>query len=190
MAIDVVDRTTSLAFRQRALHLHRRLPHEKFLEATFAGLQDSAPRSAVLALHARVQDISPSSWEDPKLAQIWGPRGAVFAVSKSDVAVFTIGRMPRDRTHQAAIEAAAKRVSRALVRRGAAKALDAYVSSPQHTHDLRTASITGMLRIRWDGSRISCWAVAPPTGDPEQARLELARRYLRSLGPSTPAGFA
>jgi hypothetical protein len=52
------------------------------------------------------------------------------------------------------------------------------------------ASITGRLLLRWDGSRISWWNVEPPTNDPEAARLELARRFLRSLGPSTPSGFA
>jgi len=46
------------------------------------------------------------------------------------------------------------------------------------------------VRIRWDGSRTEWWIVDPPAENPEPARLELARRFLRSLAPSTPEEFA
>src|SRR5439155_293168 len=42
--------------------------------------------------------------------------------------------------------------------------------------ELRIASITGSLRIEWDGATTSWWLVDPPTEAPEPARLELARR--------------
>jgi hypothetical protein len=46
------------------------------------------------------------------------------------------------------------------------------------------------VRIRWDGSRTKWWIFDPPADNPEFARLELARRFLRSLAPSTPEEFA
>jgi len=50
--------------------------------------------------------------------------------------------------------------------------------------------MTGAVRIEWDGARTSWRLVEPPTEAPESARLELARRFLRSVGPSTPKEFA
>src|SRR5215510_6542011 len=85
MEVTVVSRKKALAFRQRASHLHRRLPRGRLVDAAFAGLQDSSPHSAVLSLHARVHDVSPSDWEDPGLVQIWGPREADYVVPKQDV---------------------------------------------------------------------------------------------------------
>src|SRR6266542_6678460 len=93
MVLPVIGRAQVLAFRQQALHLHRRLPKGRLVEAAYAGLQDSSPRSAILSLHARVQNVSASDWEDPQLVQIWGPRGADYVVPGRDVAVFTIGRL-------------------------------------------------------------------------------------------------
>jgi hypothetical protein len=152
-------------------------------------LQDSNPRSAVLALHARVRDVSPSAWEDPQFVQIWGPRGADYVVPKTDVSVFTIGRMPRSPSNRAAVQSAMERVARVL-REHETKKGERHKISHEYAHDLRTASITGRLRIRWDGSRIEWWSVDPPAEDTEWSRLELARRFLGSMGPSTPAGFA
>jgi hypothetical protein len=45
--------------------------------------------------------------------------------------------------------------------------------------------------MRWEGARQpTVWTVPPPEVDPLEARLELARRYLHVLGPSTPEAFA
>src|SRR5207244_6814616 len=96
MAIPSITRENVLAFRQRATYLHRRLPQGRLAEAAFAGLQDSAPRSAVLALHARVKDVSPSAWKDPRFVQVWGPRGAVCVVQGYDVFVLYLGALSRD----------------------------------------------------------------------------------------------
>jgi hypothetical protein len=185
----MIARSQALAFRQHASHLHRRLGRAELAKAAFSGLQDSSPRSAVLALHARVRDVSPAAWEDPQLVQIWGPRGADYIVPKTDVAVFTIGRMPRDPSSRAAVQSAMERVARVLGKRETRKG-EKHKISREYAHDLRVASITGRLRIRWDGSRIEWWAVDPPAEDPEWCRLELARRFLGSMGPSRPAGFA
>src|SRR5437899_4809918 len=114
MAIPSITRENVLAFRQRATFLQRRLPPGRLVDAAFAGLQDSAPRSAVLALHARVQDVSPSAWRDPRFIQVWGPRGAVYVVPSRDVAVFTLGRSPRNPVLAAAVRSAAAKANRAF----------------------------------------------------------------------------
>jgi Winged helix DNA-binding domain len=185
----VIARSQALAFRQHAMHLHRRLGRGMLAKAAFSGLQDSSPRSAVLALHARVRDVSLSAWEDPQLVQIWGPRGADYVVPKTDMAVFTIGRLPRDPLNRAAVDSAMERVATAMLKRETTKG-ERHQISLGYARDLRTASITGRLRIRWDGSKIEWWSVDPPEEDTEWSRLELARRFLGSMGPSTPASFA
>ena len=189
MDIPATNRQQVLAFRQRSLSLHQRLPRSRLVEAAFAGLQDSSPRSAILALHARVHDVTPSDWEDHRLVQIWGPRGSDYVVPKKDMAVFTLGRMPRGRSHRDEIENAVEKVARVL-RRGSSERRETLYRTRQFAHDLRLASISGRILIRWDASRISWWTVDPPSCDVEEMRLELARRFLRSLAPTAPAGFA
>jgi len=45
--------------------------------------------------------------------------------------------------------------------------------------------------IRWEGARQpTIWTVPRPEMEPSEARLELARRFLRIIGPTTPAAFA
>ena len=191
MAIASITRENVLAFRQHSTHLHRRLPPGRLVEAAFAGLQDSAPRSAVLALHARVKDVSPSAWKDPRFVQVWGPRGAVYVVSGQDVAVFTLGRFPRNPVLGAAVRTAAEEAKRAFRARKAQpeRVLSDRAVGPNF-RDLRVASMAGAVRIEWDGATTSWRVVEPPTEAPEPARLELARRFLRSVGPSTPKEFA
>src|SRR2546425_7816630 len=48
----------------------------------------------------------------------------------------------------------------------------------------------GAVRMEGDGPPTSGRFVEPPTAAPDPARLELARRFLRSGGPSTPKEFA
>jgi Winged helix DNA-binding domain len=191
MAIPSIAREGVLAFRQRATYLDRRLPPGRLVDAAFAGLQDSAPRSAVLALHARVKEVSPSAWKDSRFVQIWGPRGAVYVVPRHDVAVFTLGRLPRDPSLEAGVRAAAEKARRAFLARQAQseRALSDRALAVNFG-GLRIASMTGAVRIEWDGATTSWWIVEPPTEAPEPARLELARRFLRSVGPSTPQEFA
>src|ERR1044071_10140406 len=62
--------------------------------AAWAGLQDSMPRAALLSLHARVDGVESSTWEDPSLAQLWGPRYHTYVVAKRDFALFSVGRLP------------------------------------------------------------------------------------------------
>jgi hypothetical protein len=52
------------------------------------------PRAALLSIHARVAGTKPSTWEDPSLVQLWGPRFNVFVVAARDLADLTIVRYP------------------------------------------------------------------------------------------------
>ena len=54
------------------------------------------PRAALLSIHARVEGTEPSTWEDPSLAQLWGPRFNVFVVAACDLSVFSLGTLPDD----------------------------------------------------------------------------------------------
>lgn len=190
MAVLSIDREGALAFRQRATYLDVRLPSDRLVDAAFAGLQDSSPRSAVLALHARVEDVTPSAWKDPRFLQMWGPRGAVYVVARDDVALFTLGLLPRDPVLREAIDTAAERIRAAFRRRPGPGRDMSDQEFRLSRSELRDASKSGTIRIHWDGSRTTWWIDEPPAAEPEAARLELARRFLRSLGPSTPNEFA
>ena len=95
------------------MHLVERLPPGSHDRAAFGGLQDSTPRAALFALHARMQQIHPDAWEDPLLVQIWF-RMADYVVPRRDVGVFTIGALPRDPERRAALHDVADRVLRVL----------------------------------------------------------------------------
>ena len=56
---------------------------------------------------------------------------------------------------------------------------------------LRYATLTGRVRMRWDGAKQpTIWMAPPPGIGPREARLELARRYLHVFGPATAEAFA
>jgi hypothetical protein len=148
------------------------------------------PRAALLSIHARVEGTEPTTWEDPSLVQLWGPRFSAYVVAARDLAVFSLGRLPD--------EAGARRKAEDLAAR-----LDAALGGERmgygrvgrtvggHPNQLRYAAPTGTVLIRWDGARQPIvWTVPPPDVDPRDARLELARRYLHIFGPATAESFA
>src|SRR5438128_7849779 len=91
-----VTRQQILAFRRRVGALDERMPmgSRSLRRAAWAGLQDSMPRAALLSLHARIDRVESSTWEDPSLAQLWGPRYHTYVVAKRDFALFSLGRLP------------------------------------------------------------------------------------------------
>lgn len=184
-----VDRESLLAFRARASYLDRKLPPESFEQAAYGGLQDSAPRAAVISLHARVRAVTPSSWEHESLCQIWGPRGADYLIPRRDLAVFTIGRMPRDSTAAESLERIAEDVHR-ICQGSDRPTREVSAALPELGHSIRMGAITGRLLIRWDASRIRVIPVERPAADYEEARLELGRRFLAWFGPVTEQRFA
>src|SRR5215213_5043689 len=149
-----VTRQQILAFRRRVGGLDERMPMEatSVRRAAWAGLQDSMPRAALLSIHARVGRVRASSWEAPGLVQIWGPRYSTYVVAASDVAVFTLGRMPENGPLRRRAEDLAGRLhalldGRRMAEGAAARAID------ERPTLIRYATLTGRLAIRWDGAR-------------------------------------
>jgi len=186
-----VTREQHLAFRRRVGALDERLPPgpDSLRQAAWAGLQDSMPRAALLSIHARVLGTQASTWEDPSLVQLWGPRFSMYVVPKEDLAVFSLGRLPEDGNGRRVAEEVAAQLHAVL---GGGRMLDREAAAPLgwNSNRFRYAAATGTVLIRWDGARAPViWSVAPPEGDPMEASFELARRYLRVFGPTTPLSF-
>ena len=187
-----LTRKQILAFRRRVGGLDQRLPRGRrsLRLAAWAGLQDSMPRAAVLSMHARVEGVQPSAWEDPSLLQLWGPRFSAYVIAARDLGVFSLGRMPDDARSRRVAEDLSARL-RALLGETRVLQEEAGRALGVHPNKLRYAAPTGALVIRWDGARQPIiWMVPPPPLDPREARLELARRFLHVFGPATPKAFA
>ena len=147
------------------------------------------PRAALLSIHARVEGTRPSTWEDPSLVQVWGPRFSVFVVPARDHAIFTLGRHPDDaRGRRKAEDLAARMHGFLRGRRMTDRELGAGLRVGNW---MRYATTTGTFLIRWEGARAPViWTVPRPDIAPLEARRELARRYLHVYGPTTPQASA
>ena len=147
------------------------------------------PRAALLSIHARVEDADPSAWEDPSLVQVWGPRYHVYVVAASDLAVFTLGRLPEGGKTRGKAEDLTARLH-AFLGESRMRYDDAGQALGVHGNSLRYAALSGTLAFRWVGARRPVvWTVPPPAIEPAEATRELARRYLHIFGPATPEGF-
>src|SRR5436305_3158647 len=162
---------------------------ESLRRAAWAGLQDSMPRAALLSLHARVDGVQPSTWEDSSLAQLWGPRYHTYVVPKRDFALFSLGRLPDSARSRLRAERMAEVLHAHL---DGGRMTDREVGRALGVGNaLRYAATTGTVAIRWDGARApTVWTVAAAEVDPADASRELARRYIHIFGPATADGFA
>jgi hypothetical protein len=180
-----------LAFRRQVGALDARMPagRASLERAAWAGLQDSMPRAALLSLHARVAGVGPSTWEDPSLAQLWGPRYNTYVVARRDFALFSLGRLPDAAKGRRRAEEIAERVHAHL---GGARMTDREVAGALGIGNaIRYAATTGTVEIRWEGARAPVvWTVAAPEIGPDEACRELARRHLHVFGPTTAGRFA
>ncbi|HQR79388.1 MAG TPA: winged helix DNA-binding domain-containing protein [Actinomycetota bacterium] len=99
MAVEV-SRGDAIAFRLHAQHLSERSDEDGLLDAAGAcAVQNSPPGSALLALHARVRNMTRERMdeavaEDKSLLQSWCMRGAPFYFPTADTPVFTTGALP------------------------------------------------------------------------------------------------
>lgn len=190
MTAATVSREQVVRYRARATHLDQKLPPGSFAKAAWGGLQDSIPRGGISSLHARVEETQPDSWEDPSLVQIWFRGGADYIVPREDVGVFTLGSYPRDEARAAELERLADDIHRLTE----GETLHVREVQARLGHDLPTAirftSLTGRVHIRWDASNIWLIPADRPDIDVEDARRELARRFLHWLGPATRPGLA
>lgn len=176
-----VERTRAVDYRLAANHLTRRLPAGAYVEAAYTGLQDTAPRDALLGLHARVEHCEPSAWQAPGLIQTYSPRAAVYVLPAEDFGVFTVGRLPRDPQARQALEDQAERFCRRL---GGREVSGTGLPVP------RAACATGRIAVRWTTSSLHLREHPRPSIDPEAARIELCRRHVHAFGPTTPRAFA
>src|SRR6266536_3887118 len=186
-----VTRQQILAYRRRVGALDERMPmgSQSLRRAAWAGLQDSMPRAALLSLHARIDAVESSTWEDPALAQLWGPRYHTSVVAKRDFALFSLGRLPDNAKSRLRAERIAERLRAHL---DGTRMTDREVGRELGVgNSLRYAATTGTVAIRWEGARApTVWTVVAADVDPADARRELARRYIRIFGPATANGFA
>jgi hypothetical protein len=186
-----LTREQILAFRRRVAGLDARVPKSavSLRRAAWAGLQDSMPRAAVLSLHARIEGVDPATWEDPSLAQLWGPRYSTYVVPRCDFALFSLGRLPdnakgRERAERTAERMHAHLGARRMTDRELGRAINLGAS-------MRYATTTGTIAIRWEGARAPIvWVVPAPEIDPVDACRDLARRYVHVFGPTTDRSFA
>ncbi|MBT8197992.1 MAG: winged helix DNA-binding domain-containing protein, partial [Acidimicrobiia bacterium] len=187
-----VSRDQVLSFRRRVGGLDERLPkgRRSLRQAAWAGLQDSMPRAALLSIHARVDGAVPTIWRQPPLVQVWGPRFSAYVVAQQDVATFTLARLPEEGPRRRRAEETADRLqgllgTESITYSDAGKALGVSPNS------LRYAALTGRVLIHWDGARRPTVRMVPPSDiEPQKARKEMARRFLRVFGPSTAPSFA
>jgi hypothetical protein len=182
------DREQVLRYRARVSHLERKMPLRSIARAAWGGLQDSVPRGGVISLHARIEGTKADSWEHRSLVQIWFRGGADYIVPRRDAGIFTLGCLPRDRGRVIELERLADEIHRVaegkamLVREVATRLGHPRAGDPLHP---RASSTTGRVHIRWDASNIWVIPVERPPVDPEDARRELARRFLHWFGPAT-----
>ena len=192
MTAPTVTREQILSYRRSVQALDARLPFGEgsLARAAFAGLQDSMPRAALLSLHARVTGVQAEALAHPSLTQVWGPRFSAYVVAERDAPLFTLGRLPDDGLRRAVAQDLARRLADAL-----GKASMPYAAAGrllgEPANRLRYATLTGTVRLEWDGARApSIRIVVMPAVSPRDARLGLARRYLHVFGPTSTDSFA
>ncbi len=174
-----IDHQQAVRYRLAVNRLGERLPAGAYVQAARFGLQDTAPRDALIGMHARVRDCEPSAWEAPGLIQTYSPRAAVYVLPAEDFGVFTIGRMPLDPGEQQSIQALAERICGEFAG-----------TERRHGHpELRGACATGRVVLRWTTSALYAREVPAPEIDFREAHLELCRRHVRAFGPTTAETF-
>ena len=187
-----VSREAILAHRRTVGALDERLPPgaDSLRRAAWAGLSDSMPRAALLSIHARVAGTRADALADPSLVQLWGPRFSAYAVAAADRPVFTLGRLPASGARLRRAVDTAERVDRFLSGRTMPYG-DVGRALGVHPNELRYGAPTGRILIDWDGARQPTIRTVPsPEMTPEEARLELARRFLHVFGTGTPTSFS
>ena len=248
---DRVSKCDVIAFRLGAHYLTERLGENGLLDAAGrCGIQNSPPGSALLALHARVRNLTQEQLadavaEEKSLLQTWCMRGSPFYFPASDAPVFTTGVLPP--TDEAmrhfifGVEPALDRLDMSLT--GTVELTGAEIGDVLSGRQLAINELGAEIAERiarelpkkqrdiWEEEgpfapgqplgegvvhfciriltlrRVVCFAPragnkAPfvlvdewlghpiPDIDPEAARAELLRRYLRCYGPSTRGDFA
>ncbi|TCO47011.1 winged helix DNA-binding protein [Kribbella antiqua] len=180
MSVLEITREQAVAYRLRVNHLVERLPPASYEEAAYVGLQDTAPRDALLGLHARVADCEPDTWKHPSLVQTYSPRWAVYVLPWKDFGVFTLGRLPLAAEAVRRIDKLADRVCRTLDGRELRGGVP----------HVRDACASGRIALRWTTSALWVREVPRPDVNVDEARKELCRRHVSRFAPTSPKTFA
>ena len=119
---------------------------------------------------------------------MFGPRGAIYVVPRSDFDVFTKGLLPRDPDRIRSLQETAAQVHRVLAE-APKRQSDVVAAIPDldNSRELRWAACLGSIVPAWDTMDTIVHERQPTRLDPEEARRELARRFYRHLGPATVA---
>jgi DNA glycosylase AlkZ-like len=175
-----VSRRQAVNYRLVVNNLSTRVPAGSYVEAAYVGLQDTAPRDALLGMHARVEACEPSAWQHPRLIQTYSPRAAVYVLPADDFGVFTVGRLPRDPQARQVLEDLAE---------ASCAAMDGQ-EVRGHALLAKAGCATGRIAVRWTTSALYVREHERPSIDPETARMELCRRHVHAFGPTTAPAFA
>ena len=141
-------------------------------------------------MHARTQEVNVDDWSDGRLTQVWGPRGAIYLIPKEDLGVFTLGLLPRDEERAADLGRQARRVLRMLDGRPqSTRAILEAVPTLSSIRELLWTATTGWFLPIWDAAATAVYPAEPADADREECRIELGRRFLHYLGPSTTKGL-
>lgn len=176
-----ITREQAVSYRLRVNHLVDRLPEGSYEEAAYVGLQDTAPRDAILGMHARVAGCEPDAWQHPSLIQTYSPRDAVYVLPRKDFGIFTLGRLPLAADVVRRIEEAADKICHEL---------DGRELRGGRGPDLRFGCASGRIALRWTTSALWVREVPRPDLDVDEARTELCRRHVHRFAPTTPKTFA
>lgn len=240
-----------IAFRLHAQHLAERADERRLLDvAGSCGIQNSPPGSGLLALHARVRNVTQARLDDAvdqdkTLLQSWSMRGAPFFFPTADAPLFTTGALPPteegmrqlipgvgpsvDRLglsltemveltgaeirrvlsgRRLAIDDLGRELAERIAGKLSAKQRGIWKREGPHAVGqpigeavvhfcLRILALQGVVCFAPRNENkapfvlVDEWLGHPvPAADPDAARVELLRRYLRCYGPSTRADFA
>lgn len=203
-----------VAFRAAALHLHRRLPADRVLAAFRpCALQDTPPGSALLGAAARLEGVTPCLWQDPRVVSLWAMRSSPFLVAVPDLPIFTTGLVDGPAPDDPFLDWLADRLhtlldGRAVTKGGLRRALyrelprrwqgpcpfpvliaTAGRAVPRSGGYIIAARVGGPWSYDWAVGRADQCVGATHPYDPEEARKELVRRFLRAFGPATLRDF-
>ena len=177
------------AFRLAGHHLAARLPAGSLAPAAACALQNTPPGSAALALHARVEGLTPGEFEsalvvDKTLFQAWSLRAAPHLFPTADAALFTLGLLPADeasfrffvRGAEPALDQIGIRATEVVDRTTAA--LEQELDGRTLTKDKLGVALAARLAPRLSPSQAAAWQLPSPYAPTQTLGESVVRFFL------------